>query len=140
MCDFEGTTRRPLTIPPNFVPYMEKHRLYEFFYVIKLYHLVHFICLNIFVNINYITIYYNIYIVYIIYVVLYYILFILSLCYITFIIYSLYYIIKKSIGISDAITDPETRGSNSVYETMHSTCHTKTRYSQNHPYSSSKFR
>ncbi|CAL1677166.1 unnamed protein product [Lasius platythorax] len=32
MCDFEGTTRRLLTIPPNFVPYMEKHRLYEFFY------------------------------------------------------------------------------------------------------------
>lgn len=35
MCDFEGMTRRLLTIPPDFVPYMEKHRLYEFFYVIK---------------------------------------------------------------------------------------------------------
>ncbi|XP_050460191.1 adenylate kinase 8 [Cataglyphis hispanica] len=32
MCDFGVTTRRLLTIPPNFVPYMEKHRLYEFFY------------------------------------------------------------------------------------------------------------
>ncbi|XP_029678593.1 adenylate kinase 8 [Formica exsecta] len=32
MCDFGETTRRLLTIPPNFVPYMEKHRLYEFFY------------------------------------------------------------------------------------------------------------
>ncbi|XP_029175832.1 adenylate kinase 8 [Nylanderia fulva] len=32
MCDFEEMTRRFLTIPPDFVPYMEKHRLYEFFY------------------------------------------------------------------------------------------------------------
>ncbi|XP_011863604.1 PREDICTED: adenylate kinase 8 [Vollenhovia emeryi] len=32
MCNFEGGTRQLLTIPPNFVPYMEKHRLYEFFY------------------------------------------------------------------------------------------------------------
>ncbi|KAL6260647.1 hypothetical protein P5V15_008166 [Pogonomyrmex californicus] len=32
MCDFIGVTKRPLTIPHDFVPYMEKHRLYEFFY------------------------------------------------------------------------------------------------------------
>ncbi|XP_025160179.1 adenylate kinase 8 [Harpegnathos saltator] len=32
MSDFEGITRRPLTIPLDFVPYMEKYRLYEFFY------------------------------------------------------------------------------------------------------------
>lgn len=36
MCNFEGETRQLLTIPPDFVPYMEKHRLYEFFYVIEL--------------------------------------------------------------------------------------------------------
>ncbi|XP_024878466.1 adenylate kinase 8 [Temnothorax curvispinosus] len=32
MSDFEGGTRQLLTIPPDFVPYIEKHRLYEFFY------------------------------------------------------------------------------------------------------------
>ncbi|XP_072767261.1 adenylate kinase 8 [Anoplolepis gracilipes] len=32
MCNFEEITRKLLTIPPNFVPYLEKHRLYEFFY------------------------------------------------------------------------------------------------------------
>jgi len=40
MSDFEKATKKLLTIPPNFVPYMEKHRLYEFFYVIKLHHCV----------------------------------------------------------------------------------------------------
>ncbi|KAG5334543.1 KAD8 kinase, partial [Acromyrmex charruanus] len=32
MSNFEEATRQLLTIPPDFVPYMEKHRLYEFFY------------------------------------------------------------------------------------------------------------
>ncbi|XP_011690163.1 PREDICTED: adenylate kinase 8 isoform X2 [Wasmannia auropunctata] len=32
MNDFEETRHQLLTIPPDFVPYMEKHRLYEFFY------------------------------------------------------------------------------------------------------------
>ncbi|XP_018361716.1 PREDICTED: adenylate kinase 8 isoform X1 [Trachymyrmex cornetzi] len=32
MSNFEEATRQLSTIPPNFVPYMEKHRLYEFFY------------------------------------------------------------------------------------------------------------
>ncbi|XP_018349405.1 PREDICTED: adenylate kinase 8 isoform X1 [Trachymyrmex septentrionalis] len=32
MSNFDETTRSLSTIPPDFVPYMEKHRLYEFFY------------------------------------------------------------------------------------------------------------
>jgi len=35
MSNFEEATRELSIIPPDFVPYMEKHRLYEFFYVIK---------------------------------------------------------------------------------------------------------
>ncbi|EZA47873.1 Adenylate kinase [Ooceraea biroi] len=32
MSDFRGIMKRSLTIPLDFVPYMEKHKLYEFFY------------------------------------------------------------------------------------------------------------
>ncbi|XP_036143075.1 adenylate kinase 8 [Monomorium pharaonis] len=32
MNNFEGATKPLLTIPPDFIPYIEKHRLYEFFY------------------------------------------------------------------------------------------------------------
>lgn len=52
MWNFEGGTRRLLSIPPYFVPYMEKHRLYEFFYVIELHRLVP---LNDFIEINNVT-------------------------------------------------------------------------------------
>lgn len=77
MCDFKETTRRLLTIPPDFVPYMEKHKLYEFFYVIKLEHLLLTLSAKIF-SLIFIAFYYNIkYInllnIYIYYCLLYYI-------------------------------------------------------------------
>lgn len=128
MCNFEGRTRQLLTIPPYFVPYMEKHRLYEFFYVIDLYHLVP---LKYFIEINYAILHC---VAFCAYFELYY-----NICYyITFYCIVLYH--KKFVGISDAITDPATRGPNSIYKTVYQTHCTKARYSQSCPYSSSKLR
>lgn len=118
MSDFEGATEQLLTIPPDFVPYMEKHRLYEFFYVTEL----HLAPIRYFIDIDYVTMRCVLYFILLGHILLYFII--------------LYY--KKIIGISDAITDPATGRPISIYETMHPTHRTKARYSQSYSYSSSK--